>query len=51
MNSEVKEFINNCTACNDYLQKKQQETADSHPISSRPWNRIAMDIMTVFKRN
>ena len=31
--------------------KQQQGTADIHPISSRPWNRIAMDIMTVFKRN
>ena len=51
MNSEVKDFIRNCNACNGYLQNNSKELQISHPISSRPGNRIAMDIMTVFDRN
>ena len=51
MNSEVKDFISNCITCNDYLQNNSQEPLISHPIPSKPWSRIAMDIMTVFNRN
>ena len=51
MNSEVKDFISNCTACNDYLQNNSKEPLITHPIPSKPWSRIAMDIRTVFNRN
>ena len=51
MNSEVKDFISNCTVCNGYLQNNSKEPLISHPIPSKPWSRIAIDIMTVFGRN
>ena len=51
MNSKVKYFISNCTACNDYLQNKSKELLISHPIPIKAWSRIVMDIMNVFKRN
>ena len=51
MNSEVKDFISNCIACNDYLQNNSKEPLISHPIPSKPWSQIAMDIITVFDRN
>ena len=51
MNSEVKDFISNCTACNDYLQNNSKEPLISHPIPSKPRSRIAMEIMTVFDKN
>ena len=40
-----------CTACNDYLQNNSKEPLISHAIPSKPWSKIAMDIMTVFDRN
>ena len=49
MTSEVKDFIRNCTACNDYLQNNRKAII-SYPIPSKPWSRIAMDIMTLFNR-
>ena len=51
MNSEVKNFIRNCTSCNDYSQNNSKVPLISHPISSKPSSRIEMDIMTVFGRN
>ena len=51
MNSEVKDFISNCTACNDYLQNNSKDPLISHPIPSKPRSQIAMDIMAVFDRN
>ena len=50
MISEIKDFINNCTACNGYLQNNSKEPLISHSIPNKPWSRIAMDIMTVFNR-
>ena len=38
MNSEVKDFISNCTACNDYLQNNSKEPVINHPIPSKPWS-------------
>ena len=40
-----------CTACNDYLQNNITEPLISHPIPTKSWSRIAMDIMTVFDRS
>ena len=51
MNSEGKHFISNCTTCNDYLQNNRKEALISHPIRSKPWSQIVMDIMIFFGRN
>ena len=52
MKPEVKDFVSNCIACNDYLQNSSKKPLISHPISSKPWSqKIATDIITVFCRN
>ena len=52
MKPEVKDFVSNCIACNDYLQNSSKKPLISHPISSKPWSqKIATDIITVFSRN
>ena len=51
MNAEVKYFISNCAACNDYLRNSSKKQLISHFIPSKPWSQITMDIVTVFDRN
>ena len=43
MNSEVKNFISNCSPCNDYLQNNNKETLISHPIPSKSWKTDKLD--------
>ena len=38
MNSGVKDFISNCTACNDYLQNNSKKPLTSYPTPSKPWS-------------
>ena len=51
INSEVKDFISNCTSCNDYLQNNSKKPLITHPIPSKSCSRIAIDIMTISDRN
>ena len=37
INSRVKDFISNCTACNDYMQNNSKEPLIINSIPSKSW--------------
>lgn len=44
MKWEIKDFVANCPACNEYAHNQQKETMMSHDIPVRPWQIVSMDL-------
>lgn len=44
MQGEIKDFVSQCSACNEYAHKQQQETMMSHALPTRPWQILSMDL-------
>jgi predicted Fe-S protein YdhL (DUF1289 family) len=44
MSSEVKDFVSNCSTCNDHRNNQQNEPLLSHEVISRPWAKIGVDL-------
>ena len=44
MNSDIKQFIQNCFSCQAYAPANQREPLIPHPVPSHAWNRIGVDI-------
>ncbi|KAK0155533.1 hypothetical protein N1851_002013 [Merluccius polli] len=44
MRAEIKDFVANCSACNEYARNQQKEPMMSHEIPTRPWQTVSMDI-------
>ncbi|RXN31866.1 Retrovirus-related Pol poly from transposon [Labeo rohita] len=44
MRSEIKDYVTNCAACNEYAHKQQKETMMSHEIPVCPWQIVSMDL-------
>lgn len=44
MRSEIKDYVTNCAASNEYAHKQQKETMMSHEIPVRPWQIVSMDL-------
>lgn len=44
MHSEIKDYVSQCSACNEYAHKQQRETMMSHALPSRPWQILSMDL-------
>ncbi|PFX12514.1 Retrovirus-related Pol polyprotein from transposon 17.6 [Stylophora pistillata] len=44
MNKEIQEQVSNCQVCNSYHQGQQREPMISHPLPSRPWQALAVDL-------
>lgn len=43
MRGEIKDYVSNCPACNEYAHSQQNETM-SHEIPGRPWQIVSMDL-------
>lgn len=43
MQAEIKDYVSQCSACNEYAHEQQRETM-SHALSTRPWQIISMDL-------
>lgn len=43
MQGEIKDFVSQCSACNEYSHKQQQETMMSHALPTRPWQILSID--------
>lgn len=44
MQNTIKDFVSNCTACNEYDIAQQKESMYSHELPTRPWKIISMDL-------
>ena len=41
---EIEEYVSKCQVCNTYQQGQQREPMISHPVPSRPWQVLAVDL-------
>ncbi|XP_034058782.1 uncharacterized protein K02A2.6-like [Gymnodraco acuticeps] len=46
MRTEIKDYVSNCSACNEYARAQQKESLMSHDIPTRPWQTVSMDIFS-----
>ncbi len=44
MRGEIKDYVANCSACNEFAHKQQRETMMSHEIPIRPWQIVSIDL-------
>lgn len=44
MRAEIKDYIANCSACNEYARNQKKESMMLHEIPTRPWQTVSMDI-------
>ncbi|KAK7933832.1 hypothetical protein WMY93_004728 [Mugilogobius chulae] len=44
MQGEIKDFVSQCSACNEHSHRQQQETMMSHALPTRPWQILSMDL-------
>jgi len=51
MAAEVKEMMAMCETCCTYEQDQQKETLMSHPMPSRPWEQVSVDLFELDKRH
>lgn len=46
MRAEIRDFVANCSACNEYARVQQKESMMSHDIPVRPWQAVSMDVFS-----
>lgn len=46
MQAEIKDFVSNCTTCNEYAHEQQKETMMSHELPTRAWQIVSMDLFS-----
>ena len=51
MSAEIKEFTGQCETCRRYETAQQKETLMSHEIMERPWEKVGVDIFTLYDVN
>ena len=51
MNKELTEFISKCQVCNSYPRDQPKEPLISHEIPTRPWEKIACDMVEIDGRD
>ena len=44
INSDIEQFIAECSVCNTYRPQQQKDPMIAHPVPSRPWKSIASDL-------
>jgi hypothetical protein len=51
MSDEVKDYIAQCSTCNELQSNQQKEPLVTHAIPSHPWSKLGVDIFTLHKQN
>ena len=46
MNAEIRDFIGQCSTCNELGQKQCKELMMTHEIPKHPWSRVGMDLFS-----
>ena len=44
MSAQINDFISKCSTCNEYWHRQCKEPLLNHPIPSRPWSKLAIDL-------
>ncbi len=44
LRGEIKDYLANCSACNEFAHKQQREMMMSHEIPVRPWQIVSIDL-------
>lgn len=44
MHSEIKDYVSQCSACNEYAHEQQRETMMLHALPTRPWQILSMNL-------
>uniref|UniRef100_A0A1A8Q4A2 Gypsy retrotransposon integrase-like protein 1 n=1 Tax=Nothobranchius rachovii TaxID=451742 RepID=A0A1A8Q4A2_9TELE len=44
MHGEVRDYVSQCSTCNEYSHEQQRETMMSHALPRRPWQIVSMDL-------
>ena len=51
MNTEIEKLVSKCAVCNKFKRAQQKEPLMPHPVPSRPWQKVGVDIFTWNKRD
>ena len=46
MAGQIKEQVQNCEVCNDFLARQQKEPLMTHKIPDTPWSKVGQDLFT-----
>ena len=46
MSGQIKEQVQNCEVCNDFLARQQKEPLMTHKIPDTPWSKVGQDLFT-----
>lgn len=46
MQAEIKDFVSNCSTCNEFAHNQQKETMLSYDIPIRSWQIVSMDLFS-----
>ena len=47
MSKDIRNFVEQCETCNQFCTRQQKQPLIQHPIPSRPWEKVAVDISTI----
>ena len=51
MQGEIKDYVQQCSVCNEYAHEQQKETMMSHPLPTRPWQLVSMDLFSYARQD
>ncbi|XP_062616020.1 uncharacterized protein K02A2.6-like [Saccostrea cucullata] len=47
VNSEIKDYVQQCSICNEFQSKQTKEPLMIHPIPKLPWSKIGTDLFSI----
>ena len=47
MTAEIRQLVNQCSVCNEFLQKQSKEPLMTYEIPAYPWQMVGQDLFTV----
>ena len=51
MSAQVKDFISQCSVCNQFLSKQKKEPMIIHDIPDKPWSKVGIDLFNFNSRD
>ena len=51
MSADIRLFVENCPTCSTFSSKQPAQPLILHPLPSRPWQKLGLDIFTINSRN
>ena len=51
MADQIKDEVQNCEVCNDFLARQQKESLMTHKIPETPWSKVCQDLFTLGDEN